>query len=471
MKRRQALIVGAPIVAVATFMLGLRVGAGEAVVAAKVFVAPPGRAVNGHVPLALQLLTYREKQRVPETVALANLTVIARAGSKEARWTGSSNEDGIAEVALAFDGEQLPSPVHIEVLREGEPEPLAVGTFTAERRRDWAAGLDPKGTAPSVRPAKRDGDIGLEVHLEDGRLAVGFPSPVWVRAEPAARLELAPEPGLDIVRQRTCGGASEGWSLLEVRALAHVVGLGIEARDMNDASRHGTWFGGLPVAAGAFAVELPRSIPEGRASTVEIIAPNPRSVAYAEIDDHEGRVIAEILRPAVKSGERDQVPRATLRIPPLARGLHWLVVSGEPRGAESLLGAAIAKPFLVGDDEPADECRLGPRLAQSAKAEGFPRVLALDGMATRGEKNRARHRTGLFIGLLALFAAAALEVLLLTAASREARAVLLLAELDADGQRPKAAITARPPGGNLAVALLLAVLGFALLAVLLFMKA
>ena len=63
--------------------------------------------------------------------------------------------------------------------------------------------------------------------------------------------------------------------------------------------------------------------------------------------------------------------------------------------------------------------------------------------------------------------AAVLEVLLLTAASREARAVMLLAELD-EGLEENAAerVTARTPGGGLAIALLGAMLCFALLAAL-----
>lgn len=46
---------------------------------------------------------------------------------------------------------------------------------------------------------------------------------------------------------------------------------------------------------------------------------------------------------------------------------------------------------------------------------------------------------------------------------------MLLADLDGpDADRDR--VTAKPPGGSLAIALLLAVLGFALLAVLLFVK-
>ena len=67
-----------------------------------------------------------------------------------------------------------------------------------------------------------------------------------------------------------------------------------------------------------------------------------------------------------------------------------------------------------------------------------------------------------------MLAAGILETLLLAAASREARITLQLAELDDDASATK--VTARSPGGGLVVAVLTAVLGLALLAVLLVAK-
>ena len=76
---------------------------------------------------------------------------------------------------------------------------------------------------------------------------------------------------------------------------------------------------------------------------------------------------------------------------------------------------------------------------------------------------------GLLIGVLSLLAAGILETLLLVAASREARVSLQLAELDEDD--PSAAkVTAKTPGGGVVVAILIVVMGLALLAVLLIAK-
>src|SRR5690606_21195943 len=98
------LVVAAPIVSVATLMIGLRVGAEDAVRAAVVMGAPPARALpDGTTALAWQLLTLVHDRGVRETIPIDGLTVVARARGREARWEGRTNEDGIAEPRLVFD--------------------------------------------------------------------------------------------------------------------------------------------------------------------------------------------------------------------------------------------------------------------------------------------------------------------------------------------------------------------------------
>ena len=114
-----------------------------------------------------------------------------------------------------------------------------------------------------------------------------------------------------------------------------------------------------------------------------------------------------------------------------------------------------------------DACSIGPWLAQRS-APGVPRWVALDGLPARSASNRLRHTLGLLIGLVSLLAAGVLESLLLVAASREAQVAMQLAELDDDAPAEK--VTARPPGGGVVIAILIAVLGLALLGVLLVLK-
>jgi hypothetical protein len=280
----------------------------------------------------------------------------------------------------------------------------------------------------------------------------------------------------------TCGAA--GWAEFPMTAQAHVTGAGFVAHAGADAAVTGKWFGALPVAAGAFFISMPRVLKEAEASDVVLLAPNPRDVVYAELDDTRGRIVAGALPVATEKG--DATPRARFELPPLAPGVYWLVVSGEPRGAEHMAGAAVSKTFLVGDGtrgiaeadgegsrsgtaiDVHDACSLGPWLAQRPAA-GFPRWIALDGLPARSASNRFRHLLGLLIGLVSLLAAGILETLLLVAASRESRIALQLAELDDDD--PSATkVTASTPGGGVVTAILIVVLGLALLAVLLIAK-
>ncbi len=460
-RRCTTLVVSAPLVAVATLMLGLRVGAGESVRAASIFAAPAGRApAGGGVPLAWQILTYLEDRGVRETVPMNDLTLVARSEGKESRWTGASNADGIAEASLAFEG-LLPGDAVDVVLTNGAAS-LAEGTILVPPRASR-----PEASEGAVRFSKREGAIGLDVVVEGERLVPGFATTVWVHTSSAgATPNLAIDPEAGLLVQTELPVACGSWAELSLVAQSHVVGMRIDAT-IPGGDAKGVWFGALPVAPGAFHVGLPRHIASGEASTAVLSAPNPRTVVYAEVDDEDGRVLAAALPIVADPAER--TPRANLVLPPLAPGLHWLVASGEPRGAEHLAGAAIARPFLVGEPASAVDatraCSLGPWLARHP-APGFPRSLALDGMATRGAQNRRNYGIGLAIGLGSLLVAALLEVLLLTSAAREARAALLLASLD-----DETSVSAAPPGGNLLVALLVALLGFALLASLLFVKA
>lgn len=477
-RRRTALIVLAPIVAVATLMLGLRVGATMVVRSASVFVAPPGKAVvaGGPTPFAWQVLTYLEDRSVRETITMPDLVLVARSKGKEARWEGASNPDGIAEAVFEIPGFVDGDPVEVEVRTKTDPMPLAAGTVDW-KATTWPSAPRDSGERGAARPSRREGAIGIDVLVEGERLVVGFDTPMWARASlpklDPSRIAwtITPEPGLSTDLSTDPQSKCDGFVELSARANAHVVGIQIDAAITEAGStRKGVWFGALPVAPGAFFVGAPRFVREGSREDVVLVAPNPRTVVYAEVDDEHGRVFAAAL--PVTATTDDPVPRARFTMPALAPGLHWIVASGEPRGAERLAGAAIAKPFLVGGApgvRPEAACSLGPWLAHHP-AIGFSRWLGVDGMTVRGASNRARHRMGLFIGIVSLLAAAILEVLLLTAASREARAVLLLADLD-EPEAERDRVTARPPGGTLVISILVAMLGFALLAALMIAKA
>jgi hypothetical protein len=466
---RTVLQVSAPLVAIATLMLGLRVGAKDAVRAAVVNGALPGKHAQGEkTRLAWQLVTFLDDRGVKETIAVKDIEVVARSKNDVARWKGSTNEDGIAEVELLLEGLAPYDDVFVEVKAAGDPVPLAAGHVEWEKQ-PWPTPPTPQ----MVPPNKKSGDVDLTVVIQGGRLVTGFATPLWVHARPEAvaaaglTIDVEPEPGLR-ADTKTVTACANGWAEVPLVAEAHVTGAKLLATSTSHPETKGEWFGALPVAAGAFYPSIDPVLPARTEATAVLIAPNPRNVVYAEIDTINERVFAAALHVAVEPG--DPTPRAKMAIPPLEPGQYWLVVSGEPRGAEHLSGATITRPFFVREKKNMYvACEDGPDLAQRAPpADGFPRWIALDGLPARSAGNRGKHRLGLLIAMVALTAAGLLEAILLAAASREARVQLQLAELDEGVDAEK--VTAKPPGGGLAIAILAAVLGFALLAALLFTK-
>jgi len=187
-----------------------------------------------------------------------------------------------------------------------------------------------------------------------------------------------------------------------------IVGLTIDARSKVDT---GTWFGALPVAPGALAIEVADEVPEGPLS-FDVVAPGSQSVAYVEVDDDEGRLYAGAL-PLAGEG---MAPRAHVTTTPLTPGRYWIVVSGEPKGAIGMTGATMALPVRVG---PSSAC---PGSDDAGfVAWGFPRWTAVDGRVGALARASMRHEQGLGLALGSLLIGAVLETLLILIGARRAR--------------------------------------------------
>jgi hypothetical protein len=438
-RARSIAIAVTPLVAMATLAAGLRVGAPDSTRAAIVLAAP---AAHGSNVLAWQIHTLLEDRRVRESISVPGLVVTARSGSATVEWRGDSNADGIAEARLAFGTPEPPREVWVEV-RDGR-ELLAAGSAAVPAAWTGIAHASP------AHASRRDGTIAIDVMALGGRLAAGFPGSLWVRTTDRATgaplggvaLDAEPEPGLDVTASHvvTC---ANGWAELVATPTFHVTGLSLHAKKEG---KDGFWYGGAPVAAGASHVAAPMSLSPGAARGVEVTAGGARATIYAEVDDAEGRLFATTL-----TG-----PKTTLDVPPLAPGLYWIVTSNDPRDAETASSTALARPVLV-SAEKVDACALGAKLATSV-ATGFPRTAVVDGFSGRSQHAFERRRLGTAIGLSALVLAALLEGLLISSAARRAKADL-----------PR--FSGKSPAGSLAIALLVALLGFALVAALLLYRA
>lgn len=443
--RSRAPLVIVPFIAVLALAFGLRIGARTDFEAAVVSAAPIGK---GQTQLAWQVMTLREKQGIQETVSLG-IHVTATANGNSAKADAVTNADGIAEVALALGAVRLGDTVALRVTDD-------TGRVIADGSTVMTATPRPPVVRHWLSASKREGRVAIDVTLRGGRLAPGHAGEGWVRLTDQAShaglkgsvLTVTPEMGLTAIASGP--SCDDGWSRLELMPLAHVIGVTIDARHGVD---EGTWFGALPVAPGALVAEVPVRVREGPLA-FDVVAPGSQSAAYVEVDDDEGRVFSAVLPLSGQEG----MPRAHATTPPLAAGLYWVVTSGEPTGAETMSGATIAWPVRVGGEarpcDGVDDSGFVPG--------GFPRWTAVDGRIAEERRGAETHARGVAVGVGALAIAAVLETLLLLMTAR--RTGRELAQLAEDADAPALAPTKKRGALDVAVALLLLLLGICLLA-------
>jgi hypothetical protein len=458
-------MLGTPVVAVAVVAAGLDYGAPRDERTAIVYASPASRAGTG---LAWQIETLEEANGTRAPVSLTDVAVTARAGAREARWDGATNEDGIAEVGLA-----LAAPVSVAI------EARAGGALLAAGQVD-VPGPSGRRAAPAwAQFAKREGAIALDVAVLGQRVAAGFPAAIWVRASAAlthaalggVEVSVEDDASLDgVVAERT---DARGWARVTATPVGHVASLVLHARAAD--GRAGDWAGALFVSPGAPEIVMRDRYGPEEILSFEVVAPDLRKAAYVEVDDASGRAWGAAL---ALSAADAAMPRGSVIAPKLSPGLYWVVASSGAAGAASMGPGTIARPFFVaGSDEAAlafgsdpGECAAAasPRSARALGAclaltdpTPAPRWRAFEGLAGQRARRTRRRGAGVSIGLGAIAAAVLLEVLMLVGASRRGRAKLRVEVGDA---------LVLEPGGrgrDLALGLIVALLGFALLAALL----
>lgn len=464
---RRVALFAIPIVAFVTLAIGLRIGARSAVRAAIVYGAPPAAAASG---LAWQVQTIDEDNAVRTPAAVAALSVDAHANGRHARWSGASNEDGVAEAWLDLPGIKRGDRVDLVVRDARSAHVLAEGTAA------WGDATTPSGVA-WTRYARRDGVVALDVAVYGQRLAPGFPSAIWVRATdratgaPIADASIEAEPEGMTLAQTTVKTDARGWAALAAEPIGHVLQLILRARASD---RTGEWAGALAAAPGGCGVSLPARVLPNAAHTFEVVAPTRREHAYIEVDDASGRAAGAV---ATLKVDATSTPRATFDLPKLAPGLYWLSVSGAPNGAADGSSATTVHPFFVAatDDEalktglsPEGCASTDPREAKRATgpclalawAGPFPRWTALEGFGAVRARDAANRARGMAIAVGSVVIAAALETLLIALAVAESRRRLRASHEAAGEDASK--LTARFTALRIAIGLLVALLGFGL---------
>ncbi len=451
-RAEKLLVVLTPAVAMTAVAIGLRLGARGALRAAVVYGAP---AAVGAPRLAWQMVVFDQVEGAREPVAALPVDVVAHAsGSSDeasAAWHGVTNVDGVAEALLA-----LPRAGRVELEVRSGSEVLARGDARPEPARPSVA-----AQTGWLRFARREGPIALDVAALGERVAPGYPAELWVRATDATThaplrdvsVALEDDTSLSIGATTVARTDSRGW----VRIVATPVGLAVTVtlRARSPDARAGAWIGGLYMSPGAPRLDLaPRTAPDAPIA-LDVSMPTARSTAYLEIDDAAGRAWAAT--PPLAVGP-DGAPGAHVEAPGLAPGLYWAVASADPEAAGALGAGTIARPFFVassddaalslGMDREACSPPRDPREAGDAVSSCLalssiapvPRWVALDGFVMQRALDREARARGLAVAVGAIAIASVLEGMLLLRAAANSRA------------------------RTVAVAVLVALLGFALLA-------
>jgi hypothetical protein len=461
----RVLMVATPFVAMAALAVGLRVGAGSAERAAIVSASP----ASSHSPVTTwPMMVFDEDLGQREAATHVPLVVQGKAGGKTALWRGETNEDGAAEVLLDLP----PGPIDVDVQADGHA--LAFGTTAVPA----VVTRDPL-TSGWARFARREGDVVMDVALLGQRAASGFPASVWVHATdgktqaPLASVAIAiePDPGLTPAAPSVVTD-DRGWAHIAATPLGYSVPLVLHAKDGK--GRAGEWAGGIFVSPGASGIVAKELYAPDESVAFDVIVPTVRTTAYVEIDDVLGRAwAAAVPMPA----SANATPRATVTGPKLAPGLYWIVAAGEVGAATTLGPGTIARPFFVagsadkalafGTD--ASTCAAPGDVRDASRAmsaclslvnpTAVPRWLALDGFVYRHQRDALQRARGVLIAIVALLLAIGLEAVLILRAAALARKRVKAAEASAEGGN--APLQAH--GWNVAVGVLLAMLGFALL--------
>ncbi|MFO0674899.1 MAG: hypothetical protein U0169_00045 [Polyangiaceae bacterium] len=439
-----------PLLAVATLALGLRIGGRSTV---------RGAVVDGAAPsargLAWSVTASMDDRGVREPLAHVDVEIVGTARGKTLSTNATTDDDGVAEFSLPFEGVKVGDAVDLEVRDRRTGESLTKGPVVWNREIAKGAENRPSITPPTTR----SGAIRLEVAPYGERVPPGFSTPVFVHAaresdgEPLANVhvEAVGEGGVSfpVPHDTTC---ASGWAEVDVLVMTHVAGATFRAK-LGDAE--GSWFGPLPTAPASADVRLPAEIRAESHAIARVMAPPAKKKVLVEIVDGDGREFAAstplVLGPSGYS-------EAVVDLPPLHAGGHWLVTGYDTRSIQAFEPSVRMIPFQVVTTSRSgafDRERACEKLANLAGAASRPvgRFAAIDGFPAKRRRNELARRRGVTLAVGATALGAFVELALLLRASRRSKRALAGLPPEADGAR----------AWTFVVTVGIVVLGFALL--------
>jgi hypothetical protein len=287
-----------------------------------------------------------EQRTVP--IAGMGLRLVARG---DVLASGTSDASGHLEATLALTG---PAPYELRVERTSDGAVLAEGPIDLGLER-WLATARRDGGW--LRGSTR-GELGLDLAVVEGVLAVPFEGRLFARVRAAADESAPPVAGATLELELVGAELTEpmratneaGGAEIALRPLEHGVSARLRARS---GARQGEWYGVLPVVPGALTARI-----EG--TSLRVSSPIPRERAFVSLISANARLGGAVVEleasPAgIASGRFDPSPQLLGR---LEREATWAVVSSEddkrsPAVVGWPLGAALASipatTFAVAD--------------------------------------------------------------------------------------------------------------------------
>ena len=371
--------------------------------AAVVYGAPPSGAGTG---LAWQIVAFDEDRGFREPAPLRDLDVVARQGRREVRWHGATNDDGAVEMQLPF---ATPAGRTSRSGRQGASSPPATPTRSAaagaRAARDvvGAASRGARATSCSTWPSS-----GSAWRPASPRASgCARRTPRRTRRSPASSSSRSATPSfVPAASRRDDRRARLGAHRRRRRWGTRWRSSCTRGRE---SGRAGEWAGGLFVSPGA--AELARRSASRRTRAGDRRR-GARRCGRRRTWRSTTRTGARGPRAVPVKGAPGEMPRATVRVPPLAPGLYWAVAAGDPAGASELGPGTIARPFFVAaSDEAAlafgtdpETCAPPPRRARRRRVVGaclalagatpVPRWTALDGLHDAARARRGEARAG-----------------------------------------------------------------------------
>lgn len=377
-----------PFLAAAIFVLGVRVGAHEALLGVTLQV--PRVAASARM-LPIEVIVFEDDRTVRERKPYMSVTAYASRCGKEQIITVETGVRGDGLLRIELDASCTDRELQLRI-EAAEKNVIFQGTL----RPFEAPAPTPSEKNPMLAIGNAPADAPLAVFSLTQSLPAEEASSLWVRSRVGAiaTLHAEPEGGLD-VGATTPSGCDEALWELRVTPRFHVTGMSLTATFKNGA-KTATWFGAIPVAKGTAAITLAPSVKASRNVMVPFRFPGERDMAYVAVDGPTGRL-----------WETRQKTTEPAQLPELSPGLYWVHIASEPIQAAER-GQVSTRPFLV---SPLDTCAATVDiLGRAGNMDVAPTTALLEGLP---QNTAARHRLGLTIAIFGLVLGLVIEILIL----------------------------------------------------------